>query len=566
MQVLLQPLDLWQYWWEFNRDPFLNLKAKVYARSVATRSDDFFLGRNRREDARDTDRPSRDEIERTVVPALLEVLRTEKNREVLDSSMIALAKIGGNPSFVDAIAPFLRHDNQTLVETASIALGILAHPDAFSPLESLALDTPEGRRLVGRQEVPFRVRAFATYGLGLLAAARRDTRSSVAGTLVRVLESERSAYKDVSVAASIALGLFEDPSDRAIFALQRVFEDRSNHPLVRAHAPVSIAKSLRKGEATPDVADRFAESFASALAQGEKDESVRGSCVIALGLLADPTRPRYGEVVRALARALHEGSRDMERNFAAIALAEAGGPEAAAALLRARARGRSTLRPRAGIGLGVLCHRARASSAVFPEWGTILERLHEALLEAGNPEDAAAYAIALGLAGDPSSFDPIVSRMRRISEEDSRGYFCTALGLLGDGRARPLLHGEVKDTLRKPHLLRQAAIGLGLLSDHEAVPELLELLRDADTLAVQSAVATALGFIGDARSIPDLLALLRSREHTEFARGFAAVALGMIGDKEDLPWNSKIAVSTNYRALVRTLVGSPMAPGILDIL
>ena len=48
------------------------------------------------------------------------------------------------------------------------------------------------------------------------------------------------------------------------------------------------------------------------------------------------------------------------------------------------------------------------------------------------------------------------------------------------------------------------------------------------------------------------------------SRAFSAVALGLVGDKEQVPWNSKIAANTNYRANVETLTGS--STGILDIL
>ena len=49
------------------------------------------------------------------------------------------------------------------------------------------------------------------------------------------------------------------------------------------------------------------------------------------------------------------------------------------------------------------------------------------------------------------------------------------------------------------------------------------------------------------------------------ARGFAAVALGIVCDKQDLPWNTPIAKNTNYRANVSTLTNG-VGTGILDIL
>lgn len=50
----------------------------------------------------------------------------------------------------------------------------------------------------------------------------------------------------------------------------------------------------------------------------------------------------------------------------------------------------------------------------------------------------------------------------------------------------------------------------------------------------------------------------------ELSRAFAAVALGGVADKEDLPWNSKLSCNINYRAAVETLTDK--SAGILDIL
>ena len=41
-------LTIWQFWWGFNKDPYLNLKAKIHAGGTQTGSDDFFLGRGAR--------------------------------------------------------------------------------------------------------------------------------------------------------------------------------------------------------------------------------------------------------------------------------------------------------------------------------------------------------------------------------------------------------------------------------------------------------------------------------------------------------------------------------------
>ncbi|HET6202309.1 MAG TPA: HEAT repeat domain-containing protein, partial [Planctomycetota bacterium] len=225
-------------------------------------------------------------------------------------------------------------------------------------------------------------------------------------------------------------------------------------------------------------------------------------------------------------------------------------------------------RPWVGLSLGVLAYRDKASKRPekVKDLDGIVEDLVRSMKEERSPEFAAAFGLALGLAQEPRVREELTKRMGELNDEDARGYFCLGLGLLGAQEAREALHKEVKEAVRKPLLLQQAAIGLGLLSDQTAVPELLEILKDAKTLSVQAAVATALGFIGDHRSVQPLIAMAKDEKLTDTARGFAIVALGKVADKEPLPWNSKISVMVNYRAFTRTLVGAGVAPGVLDIL
>lgn len=91
------------------------------------------------------------------------------------------------------------------------------------------------------------------------------------------------------------------------------------------------------------------------------------------------------------------------------------------------------------------------------------------------------------------------------------------------------------------------------------------MLKTAKGLSSQAAIASALGTIGDSRSVDPLVEFLKDKSYTETARGFAAVALGIVCDKEDLPWNAKLAINANYRANTVTLTGDG-GTGILDIL
>jgi HEAT repeat protein len=123
----------------------------------------------------------------------------------------------------------------------------------------------------------------------------------------------------------------------------------------------------------------------------------------------------------------------------------------------------------------------------------------------------------------------------------------------------------VQNSSRREKLLTQGSIALGLLGDKAIAEELVRKMEEQGTVAVMSALAQALGFIGDRRSIDPLVEILGNKGLKDIPRAFAAVALGLVGDKEDLPWNSKVAVNANYRANVETLTSSS-GTGILDIL
>jgi HEAT repeat protein len=127
------------------------------------------------------------------------------------------------------------------------------------------------------------------------------------------------------------------------------------------------------------------------------------------------------------------------------------------------------------------------------------------------------------------------------------------------------IQAVVKKSKYRGELLKQAAIALGLLGDKNVVTSLVTQLQDADTLTTQAAIASALGFIGDARSVDPLVGMLKDQELTGGARGFAAVALGIVAEKEELPWNAKFSVDINYRANTTTLTGEN-GTGLLDIL
>jgi HEAT repeat protein len=176
-----------------------------------------------------------------------------------------------------------------------------------------------------------------------------------------------------------------------------------------------------------------------------------------------------------------------------------------------------------------------------------------------------AYAIGEGIARDLDAVEILLEKFQSQKDPNARGYLAVGLGLMNARQSIAPIQKVVRESKYQPELLRQAAIGLGLLGDKELVGDLLSMLADAKGLATQAAISSALGFIGDQRSIDPLVGMLENRDLTAVARGFAAVALGIVADKEPLPWNSKIAVDLNYLASTTTL-NDQEGTGILNIL
>jgi len=598
-------LTAWTFWWEFNKEPYLNLKAMIHSGGVKSGSAGWFLGDGQKEDAKDSARPSEEQIRQQVVPALLKALETESNNDILTGCMIALAKIGdatdesGESKFEAAIVPHLKAKVQEIAETAAVSLGILANDNSKQTLIDLMRDNANGRDLVGSGEVSYRTRAFAAYGLALLGArtAQESIRRDVVEALVDVLETDNSSTRDIKVACLISLGLVHleqiHPTDAAaevetlapqscrvgqIEYLIRYFEnDKDNHYLIRAHAPAALARLLT-GLPTEDL-EAYKKRIAELLLEGcdknskEKNEVLQ-SCVLALGQIGDNDADKIDEEIRKALIDIPKDLNDQQaRNFSLIALAQTGGrigtgdmpkkDEVASHLTSTLTRGKGTLQPWAGLSIGVygraLKDLDRADNA------DAARALRSVLEDEKSGSKLGAYSIAVGILKDKEAQETLLEKLDTTKEEDVRGYITVALGLMDAREAIAPIQEIIKESKYKHELLKQAAIALGLLGDKALVTDLITMLEEAKGLATQAALASALGTIGDYRSIDPLVAMLQNKDITDSARGFAAVALGIVADKEALPWNAKLSVDLNYRASTSTL-NDTEGTGILNIL
>jgi HEAT repeat protein len=587
-------LTTWDYWWEFNKDPYLRLKDAVHQGGPITGDDDHYLGK-RRETGRDSVKPTSTEIQVEILPALKKAIDSTENRDIASSCMIAMAKVGtDHPDFTLAsvFAPRLRRPDQEVRETAALALGIaaIAGETEIELLHGLALDTAVGRQAVAQDSVDVRTRSFAIYGLGLLAHRHADTtlKRRAFTVMQRTLEDRTIGNRNLKVAAIQGIGILNvgsaTPAAKELLAdslacLEAYFgkDLGAGEQLIQAHCPTAIAKLIGRDH---EASARWKATFAAELQKtgsARRSNEVTQSCAMALGRLVRPidevdfaTNPdaKYGQLLLDTYR----DHRDAQtRWFAILGLGQIGGTWCRTTLLRAFDQGtQNQQKPWCALALGVMAfHRAeeqrKAQQETAPD-GLVTKTLADAFAVSKDPSLAGAIAISLGLTKAQDTADSLRARMlASMAQERLAGHLCIGLALMNATGAIEDIRLALAKPSRGGELLPQAAIALGKLGDKQVAEDLQKILTGENlNLATLAAAASAIGFIGDRRSIVTLKNMLFDTRLSHLARAFAAVALGGIADKEPLPWNSKIGAHSNYRASVETLTNA--ASGILDIL
>jgi HEAT repeat protein len=433
--------------------------------------------------------------------------------------MVALAKIGKDPSILPLFKKLLPENDQEVRETAALAMGISALPEAIDDLLHLSRDDEDGRKLVDKTGVDFRTRSFACYGLGLIAYATTDLaiKNKILDAMKALLDAQ------------------DDRRDVQVAALNTI-------RLLRPDMATLVGRSDEKGDTKKRVLD---------ILEGKQYKQwMHQSAILALGQMAVPEDTKACEAIQDYGS---KGRDEQAKYFTCIALGQIGGEKNRDYLRSRLTQGRTQdiQKPWIALGLAIMDYMAREadkSREIDATSGEILAQFEDMK----SPLPSAGLGIALGIMRDKDAGDRLHERMNRVKNDDeAAGYLAVALGLMNYQEAKEDINAMLDKATRRDKLLTQCAIGLGLLGDKEVSLKLTARLKEQNPVAVFSALAQGLGFIGDRRSISGLVELLSKKDLQPLNRAFAAVALGLVCDKEDLPWNSKISVNINYAAPLR---------------
>jgi HEAT repeat protein len=464
------------------------------------------------------------------MPLLLLSL-SDESPDVRAAGVLALGKAAGTDQD-DAFAALKVRlaDNDLRVRTAAcIGLGLQGKEDAIQLLRAIALNDKEGRSLTGRGsgDVMAATRCQALIGLGLLGSRTALPRDVI--NAITHMAAGADVSGDIQSSAAIALQL--QSRQDSIPMMQDILLDDSLDDVARAHIAIGLAKS-------------GARSAVTKLRRTVADSSplVGYSSVIGLGLLADEDDQ---ETLGLLLKVARDSSDGATRSFAMMALAEIGGADARAHLLKVLSKGKlAEERAFAALAMGV--NGALHSDADQTVGSTLLTIYRTER----NLEVKCALALSLGLLREPTALTDLRSALQDDGKSDLQGYAAIALGLLRDHPSAAALRGLVAQR-RDPTLREKAAVGLALIGDPQGPIALARSAVDSSaSKTLLSSSLRGLGLAGDSTTVEFLRDFVENtrRNHADVTRVAAVEALGFLADKDHLPLLSRLQESSNYLA------------------
>ncbi|MBK6943029.1 MAG: HEAT repeat domain-containing protein [Planctomycetes bacterium] len=548
----------WTFWWEINKDPYLDLRHALARQRASTGSTGILTGIGRSVRGVATNRPSDEMIASQIAPALRAALKAN-DAEIVDAAALSLGRIldaKQGEAVLDDLRATLKSPFATACQASVLSMGLLQRREAIPDLVEILRDSDTGRKSTDGGSVDTVTRGFAAIALGMIGDA-----ASVP-VLIDVAKTTDDSQRDVRSSAISALGLFEDDRDAIVIALTELLRDESMVADIRGTIPIALS---RLGSAAEPAVPQLLK-----LASGKRTAlEVAQSCLIALGRIASPVD---AEVVKFLQKTITDSNDTHMRHFALMALADLG-------VKAARTAEEPGTKPvLADLCKALLQHFREPEHQVDQPWGAIalgivarelpdhdearatMARVVREKFEAENdPLRRAACAIGLGLMRSNHDGEAMLDALKDNPPAQLRGYLAVALGMVDYQPAADFLRAQVL-VERDEKARMQLATGLGLLGDTRAVPELVEALEASTTLTETVSYSRAIGLIGDASAVPALVGLVNDAKRAGVARGFACVALGLLAEKSEMYWNTPLSVDANYRLAIRA------QQEILDIL
>ncbi|HEX5138795.1 MAG TPA: HEAT repeat domain-containing protein [Planctomycetota bacterium] len=500
----------WLTWWSYNQFQYTQFrKLQAERRGPVTNLD----GRSEKD-------PNawRARVRTELTPALIEAL-TDEDKEVRTAAAIALGKWRSVLAIPDLRRAYERDDDKEVRESAILGLALVRDPSLRPYLVTVA----------SSQDTPERERGYALLGLGLLGDGEsrafllsllspddKEARALLPGAAKepRLSAGKRAQFRCAAVAALTLAGEADLTREFVRIALDERLEEE-----VRAYAVTALGKT----RATSALA------MVMPLLRSEC-EALRRSAALALGRIASRAD---ADVLDALAERV-AGDRDrIVRHFATLSLGTIGGPRAFDLLKKHYDAGNKEARGFFLIAYG-LCKE--------PGAGPILA---EVAKTDPDPMMAAAACLALGLLEDAGHIPALRETFDRAKSWTLMQTSMLSLALMNDVASADKIENVLVGR-RNPEVRTAAAIAFALLRQWSALPVLMGILREEKSIVTLTTISQVMGFLATEKAVEPLLALYRDKGLQRQARAFALVAVGALGDPEDVPLLVRLAFDLNY--------------------
>ena len=501
----------WRIWWELNREYVVGLRGLLRQRVTLTGPES---GRVRA----DPLGPRREEV----ILALRKVAARGSGRQLRAAALVALGRVGDEDDARLCVS-LLRDDRQPrdVREGAAVALGI--RPPFEMPETRRNVATYLAYVLENPSVLPARARGLAILAMGMRARSDPMLRMQLVGYVTgRLPDGEEAAN------AAYACGLTGDAM--VVPELLRAARKGSLAGTRLSDAERSLAVQSLALLGDPHVLDTAVRVLRSRRAGLE----TRRGAALAVGRILreqELDAATAAAASQALRQVFQKSNDSPLRGFCAVGLGGARHPAAIGLLRNAIDRGGNTeVKPYCALALGLA-----ARTLDHDEGRKIRAFLLEELRKARQLEVTASLTIALGLAKAHEATDLLLERLsEQGTTAPSRAAAAQALGLMGTARPEAVAAlTRVAQRERSGQLLEDAVLALGLMGQRAVAKDLVALLPKAGSSQTQGRIILALSYLNHSDAVQPLLKVLNDPRQAPLGREFAAVALGLLGDRRD---------------------------------
>ncbi len=507
----------WTFWWGNNNDDILHIKESIYAKHASPDTPLGELGGVRGQST-DAKRATAKQVKTVLMPALRWAM-DPKNKlfnDTASAGYIALAKVTDDPTDIDLIASGIYKDgkpnteaDQIVRESAALALGLLRRTESERQFDAKELD--KVRDLLfqifddeGLKEG--RTRGFAMLALGLLG------------------DQPTTRGPKPSTGAGGGLLYAPDPISTSLPTTERIFE-LLNRKYALADLPVCVMLALgmqKPDTIKPEMLDVLVNcGLKGKIGSEEASDDVAAHAALALGRVG--TKDHIKAVVNMMKV---PSTKPNVKRSAAIALGQLGrrvdGAERAAVateLVKAIEEAKDDSVKNFGlISLAYLIQadiKSKRTDVLNAKGKKPMDFLLK-LTDDGRLNQRPFGALALGLIGREIGATPNVVEYGEIK--------LAAIDVLRNG---------LKDQKMDKRSRAAFAVALGILQDEGSKKNLVGIVSEkSEDKELRGYAAVALGMIGQpTKDATDAISAAMKERSSEELRQQTAIALGLLGVK-----------------------------------